>query len=89
MTLSTPPHLCLLPRQPEISIFTLSLCEASVQYGLLARDQLPALLHWSPSLPLATLVTTNSYCTRAWPQPLQDTQLLSLTGKVRLPSLNS
>jgi hypothetical protein len=29
------------------------------------------------------LLTTNSYCDRAWPEPLDDTELLSLYNKVQ------
>merc|ERR1719507_2966240 len=74
-----------LDKEPEISIFTLNLSEGCVRYGLCPRDKLPAQLHFNPSVPgLEVLVTTNSYCDRAWPQPAADTELLSLTGKVLL-----
>ena len=38
---------------------------------------------------LQVLVTTNSYCDRAWPEPLADSELLSLTGKVLLDSASN
>ena len=76
-----------LDKEPEISIFSLSLAEGCVKYGLCARNKLPAQLHFNPGIEgLEVLVTTNSYCDRAWPEPLADSELLSLTGKVLLDS---
>ena len=83
--------LCLtsavgLDKDPEISIFTLDLSEGCVKYGLCPRGRLPPQLHFNPDIPgLEVLITTNSYCERAWPEPLStDNHLLSLTGKVLL-----
>ena len=39
-----------LDRQPEISIFSLSLAEGCVKYGLCARNKLPAQLHFNPGI---------------------------------------
>ena len=38
---------------------------------------------------LQVLVTANSYCDRAWPEPLADSELLSLTCKVLLDSASN
>ena len=79
-----------LDKDPEISIFTLSLNEGCVKYGLCCRDNLPSQLHFNPSIgDLEVLVTTNSYCDRAWTDPLPDTDLLTLTGKVLLDTTSN
>jgi len=79
-----------LDKEPEISIFTLRCVEGCVKYGLCAKTSLPAQLHFNPSLPgLSVLLTTNSYCDRAWPARPDNTDLLNLTAKVLLDTASN
>jgi len=56
-----------LDRDPEITLLQLGVGEGAVRYGLLARSDLPANLHFNAALveeALEVLVTKNSYCDR-------------------------
>jgi len=79
-----------LDKDPEISIFTLRCMEGCVKYGLCNKGCLPAQLHFNPDIEvLDVLVTTNSYCDRAWPSRTPESDLLNLTGKVLLDTASN
>jgi len=79
-----------LDKEPEIAIFTLKCGSGCVKYGLCSKSDLPAQLHFNPSLPnLSVLLTTNSYCDRAWPDRPDTTDLLNLTAKILLDTTSN
>ena len=79
-----------LDKEPEISLVGLTCSEGCIKHGLVSRASLPAQLHFNPNLPgLSVLLTTNSYCDRAWPDPSQDQDLLGMTAKILLDTNNN
>ena len=79
-----------LDKEPEISLLTLRLAEGCIKHGLVAKTALPDQLHFNPALPgLSVLVTTNSYCDRAWPNKVESDDLLRMTAKILLDTTNN
>ena len=79
-----------LDKDPEISLLTLNVSEGCIKHGLIAKNSLPDQLHFNPNLSgLSVLVTTNSYCDRAWPHKLESDALLRMTAKILLDSVNN
>ena len=79
-----------LDKEPEISLLGLSCGEGCIKHGLVTRSSLPAQLHFNPALPgLSVLLTTNSYCDRAWPSAREEQDLLGMTAKILLDTTNN